>query len=487
VLGRHRDADATFERMLIVARAEDDLAAAARARCWQSYIARRDYRLAEARQLAKQALGLAQTTAAPSLLALAHWNLGHLEKIEGDPTPAVAHLQLAEQAARVADAADIVGWSLQSLAQLAVWRGDYAQAVAQATEALALARVQRDPINAAGSAWVLGSAQGEHGRYGQALTSLQTGLALAHESGERHYLARLLNTLGWLHAEIGDFEAAYRWDEQSLEAAGDDAGDKVTEAERYALLNLATDALGLGDVDHATTYLDTFTQLLDDGEYARLRYLNRSQLLRAELMLVVGDAPASLALAEEAARQASVKGVRKNMAKGWLLAGRALMALARPREALERLRRATRLADELEHGSLRWQSRLWSSWAHQQAGQRQDAAALCGEAAQVLSARAAELPAGPLRATLLATPLLAALQTELASDPVVPPRYPAGLSEREVDVLRLVAQGMTNQAIADTLSISIKTVNTHMTSIFNKTDSANRAAATSFALRHGLA
>ena len=54
-------------------------------------------------------------------------------------------------------------------------------------------------------------------------------------------------------------------------------------------------------------------------------------------------------------------------------------------------------------------------------------------------------------------------------------------------MLRLVAQGETNQAIADALSISIKTVNTHMTSIFNKTGSANRAAATSFALRHGLA
>lgn len=63
---------------------------------------------------------------------------------------------------------------------------------------------------------------------------------------------------------------------------------------------------------------------------------------------------------------------------------------------------------------------------------------------------------------------------------------PAGLSPREAEVLRLVAAGMGNREIAGTLHLSESTVAKHLTSIFNKTASDNRAAAAAFALRHGL-
>ena len=54
-------------------------------------------------------------------------------------------------------------------------------------------------------------------------------------------------------------------------------------------------------------------------------------------------------------------------------------------------------------------------------------------------------------------------------------------------MLRLVAQGATNRAIAESLHISVKTVNAHVTHILNKTGCANRAAAAAFAVQHGLA
>jgi DNA-binding CsgD family transcriptional regulator len=68
-----------------------------------------------------------------------------------------------------------------------------------------------------------------------------------------------------------------------------------------------------------------------------------------------------------------------------------------------------------------------------------------------------------------------------------PPARPAGLSAREVEVLRLVAQGRTNREIADALSISERTVANHLTAIFTKTGVENRAGAAAFALRQGLA
>jgi DNA-binding CsgD family transcriptional regulator len=67
------------------------------------------------------------------------------------------------------------------------------------------------------------------------------------------------------------------------------------------------------------------------------------------------------------------------------------------------------------------------------------------------------------------------------------PTFPAGLSAREVEVLRLVAAGKSNRAIAQALIISEKTVANHLANIFAKTGAGNRAAATAFAIRHGLA
>jgi DNA-binding NarL/FixJ family response regulator len=57
---------------------------------------------------------------------------------------------------------------------------------------------------------------------------------------------------------------------------------------------------------------------------------------------------------------------------------------------------------------------------------------------------------------------------------------------REIEVLRLLAAGATNAAIAAELFISVKTVNAHVASILSKTNCPNRAAAAAFALRNGL-
>jgi DNA-binding CsgD family transcriptional regulator len=70
--------------------------------------------------------------------------------------------------------------------------------------------------------------------------------------------------------------------------------------------------------------------------------------------------------------------------------------------------------------------------------------------------------------------------------PGQPAPYPNGLSEREVEVLRLVAAGRTNQQIADELVISLNTAARHVSNIFGKTGVANRAEAASYAHSRGL-
>jgi DNA-binding CsgD family transcriptional regulator len=67
------------------------------------------------------------------------------------------------------------------------------------------------------------------------------------------------------------------------------------------------------------------------------------------------------------------------------------------------------------------------------------------------------------------------------------PAYPAGLSAREVEVLRLVAAGRTNRDIGDALFLSEHTVRVHVRNILTKTDTDNRTAAAAFARQHRLA
>jgi DNA-binding NarL/FixJ family response regulator len=67
------------------------------------------------------------------------------------------------------------------------------------------------------------------------------------------------------------------------------------------------------------------------------------------------------------------------------------------------------------------------------------------------------------------------------------PRLHAGLSAREIEVLRLVASGRSNREIASDLVLSEKTVENHLTRIYGKIGAENRAAAAAFAIRHGLA
>jgi HD-GYP domain-containing protein (c-di-GMP phosphodiesterase class II) len=63
---------------------------------------------------------------------------------------------------------------------------------------------------------------------------------------------------------------------------------------------------------------------------------------------------------------------------------------------------------------------------------------------------------------------------------------PAGLTEREIEVLKLLAHGLSNKEIAARLVISPKTVGTHIEHIYSKIDASSRATASLFAVQHGL-
>jgi len=153
------------------------------------------------------------------------------------------------------------------------------------------------------------------------------------------------------------------------------------------------------------------------------------------------------------------------------------LTLNRPEQALGRFQHAAALAGRIQALPMVAHSQEGQAralLALDRPGDRQQAAALLAEAAAV----AEELGIHGLgeRAD--------ALLRELAAPAA--PAWPAGLTGREVEVLRLIAAGHSNRAIAQALFISPNTVLHHVSNIFAKTGVANRAEAAAYATRQGL-
>jgi DNA-binding NarL/FixJ family response regulator len=157
----------------------------------------------------------------------------------------------------------------------------------------------------------------------------------------------------------------------------------------------------------------------------------------------------------------------------------------RPRDATETLREGVVLADEIAHGSLRWQGRLWLG--HALRAQRRDATDIYREAMEHVASLARGLDDDQLRATFLASERVSELRDSLATaEEERPAERPAGLTARELDVLRLLVRHQTDKEIAAALFLSPRTVSTHVANIFNKLGVANRREAAAAAGGLGL-
>lgn len=133
------------------------------------------------------------------------------------------------------------------------------------------------------------------------------------------------------------------------------------------------------------------------------------------------------------------------------------------------------------------------------AGYRPELAWTCCDYADTLQSRGAEGD-GQKAASLLAESLaitkelgmrplnerVSARLENVDSRPAGTSAYPDGLTQREVEVLRLICDGRTDREIAEELFISFRTVGNHVRNILGKTDTANRTEAATYAGRHGL-
>jgi DNA-binding CsgD family transcriptional regulator len=153
--------------------------------------------------------------------------------------------------------------------------------------------------------------------------------------------------------------------------------------------------------------------------------------------------------------------------------GELAVAADRHAEAEQQLQSALALADACAAPYERALTLLALADLRAAAGERAAARAFAEEARDICE------PLGAAPALARAAALLAARTAA--------PAYPAGLTAREVEVLRLVAQGLTDAEVAEQLFLARRTINTHLTSIYTKLNVSSRAAATRFAMEHGIA
>jgi DNA-binding CsgD family transcriptional regulator len=398
--------------------------------------------------LAENLAGAIEATAAPALLdrlAAEHNNLRAVLAWANERRESATLVRLAvalnhfwfylghfgegrawlERAATLGDVPpDLRAEALVGAALFAQKQGDLARATAPAEEGLALATAHGNALASAKAQMLLGILAEDEGDFDRAAERFAEGLAQARVAGNPFWIAQGISNVGGSAVLRGDVALAENTLAESL---------------------IRFQALG-----HATSVARDLTVLAEiarqRGEYARATDLMQERLAlthdvwglhwaldgMAEILVDAGDhqRAARLCGAAEAAREAHGIGLTPT-AQAFLAA-----RVARIRVGLG-------------------ESAFAAQWAE-------------GRALSLAEA-------------------VADAQTVVAALPEFAPAAHAGLTPREVEVLRLLADGRSNQDIADTLFISRRTVTNHVAHILAKLGVSTRAAAAAAAVRQGLA
>jgi DNA-binding CsgD family transcriptional regulator/tetratricopeptide (TPR) repeat protein len=462
---------------------------------------------------------------------LANWQL--------DATAARAYFEEGPELARAHGDRQLAGRALRDLGTLTLSRiGDHRLARELFDEGLLLSRAADDRRSVATNLQQQARLTTAEGDYRRAQTLLDESLNLLTEVGDRWQLATALEDAGGIALTVGQPERAEGLFQESLamardlEAAGLGAihhphhpghvafwrgdakaavrwfeeGLAITRANEHTagivdnLLGLGRTVHVLGDSARAGALLEEGLRLSAEGSNASGRgvalyglglvawstgddalataRLRESLVVRREMDQKLGIAECLEALASvEMSRAASRQAVER--ALSWLGAADALRErLGAPRPPVSQP--AYETAIEAAHPWITDAVAAVEAWR---------ARPLDEVIADALSDKRSDAPS---EVATMPRPRRAATGPA-APGPAAPSALapgggcPAGLSAREVEVLRLIVDGRTNPQIATALVLSVNTVRHHVTHILDKTGCENRAAVTAFALRHQLA
>ena len=354
--------------------------------------------------------------------------------------------------------------ALNGTGVLAFLQCEYGLATARLEEGLALYRELGDERGVASALQTLGSIAREQGRYARAQALHGESLSLWRGLGDEWGIARSLNYLGFAAWLYEDHERAKSLCVEALSVYRE-LGD--AEGIAWSLISLGAVAHYRGDFRQATALLEESLTLSREAGYREGIAWSLNQLGLVEQRR--GDHERAMALLMESLR------VHRDLGDRW-----------RAASVLEGLAGSARMR-----------------------GQPERAARLLGAAEAVREAIGTPVPpceradhdrnVSALRAAMGKKAFAQAraegraltLEQVLAEPEEGPVDHPssaylAGLTAREVEVLRLVAEGFNDPQVAEKLYISRRTVHAHVRSIYHKLGVTSRTAATRFAVENGL-
>ena len=365
--------------------------------------------------------------------------------------------------------------ALRHLSAIVSWKGDVMAGRTLAEEALAIYKEVGDRDGVAWSLYYLARKQGE---YEKALALCRESLALFRAQGNKYgMLGPLLHLAETLLRNQDQLETVRALAEEGL-ALSKEIG--IEQGVAYSLVLLGQLALQKGDPTTARPLLEKSVALLRE-------------------LVIPGSLVESLSvLAKVCATQRDDRVARAHYEESVAIAGQ-IDDKVNMSTSLEGLANVV-----AAQGELVWAARLWGATEAlrerkaiprppvDRAGYEQAVAtaqAQLGE--QAFTAAWQEGRTMTPEQALAAQGPVTMPTTAPAGPSSVPsaahaPTYPAGLTAREVEILRLVVQGLTDAQVAEQLVISPRTVNWHLTSIYSKLQVSSRAAATRFAIEQHL-
>jgi non-specific serine/threonine protein kinase len=321
----------------------------------------------------------------------------------------------------------------------------------------------------AAAAW-MAAEQGDDQR---AIDLYEAGLALARQTGDEAWIAQGSTAFALVLEDQGRFAEAEALHEDALRryrALGD------TVWPPFALNALGLVAYEQGEVDRAAAYFEEALaefRAVGNSYGAGFALTNLAKVARAR-----GDYARANALFAESLGIRSDYGDKRGIV-GCL---RGLASVAALTDRFERAARLFGAAEALREAvgvsGPRHRGRSEETVARTRAALGETAFAQTWAAGRALSL--AEAVQEAMEPSPVAAPTAASRDRAVLAEP-------GELSPRELDVLRLIAAGARDQEIADSLFISRRTVQTHVTHIFHKLGVETRAEATAIAVRRGIA
>jgi predicted ATPase/DNA-binding CsgD family transcriptional regulator len=401
--------------------------------------------------------------------------------------------------------------ALMAAANLAFVQSDYEQTEVLCKESLALYRELGDHHGIAFSLYRLGNVAWVRGNTAEARSLTEEALAIFKEVDHREYVAYSLFSLALVASSQGEYARACTLYEGSV------AIHRELENKRGIAHSLSQLAQALFDsqADHARVRSLVEECLTLSREVGFKEGIAAAQCLSGQLALSQSDLATAHAEVEQSVLLYKEMGHRHGSAESLAVLGKVLAVEGNYAAARRQYEESLAISGELgekwmiarglvglgevvaaEH-KLAWAAQLWGA-----ADALRDAIGVpippveLTEYERSLSATRVHLGERAFAAAwakgraITPRQALAAQGQKPTPSPistVTPsPIYPSGLTAREVEVLRLLAGGLTDLQIAEQLVLSPRTVHAHISSIYSKLAVTSRSAATRYAIEHHL-